>query len=134
MAVTKLKGRQVEQFTETTEGVVSAPISTTGKFLRDDNTWQTVSGGSGNSTTQTVDFGSTFNDKAQVVVTGQGWVTTSSEIVTQIKTPTSVDPDEMRLLEFTTTISDLVNGVGFTLTVYSEPEATGTYDVMCIGV
>ena len=106
------------------------------KFLRDDGVFVTpsVGGGSGNSTTQTVDFGSTFNDKAQIVVTGQSWVTTTSEIVAHVKTPTTIDPDEMRLLEFTTVISDLVNGVGFTLTVYSEPEATGTYDVMCIGV
>lgn len=91
-------------------------------------------GGGGNSTTQTVDFGSTFTDKAQIVVTGQSWVTTTSEIVAHVKTPVAVDPDEMRLLEFTTVISDLVNGVGFTLTVYSEPEATGTYEIMCIGI
>jgi hypothetical protein len=91
-------------------------------------------GGSGNSTTQTVDFGSTFNDKAQIVVIGQSWVTTTSNIVSHIKTPTGVDPDEMRLFEFDVIISDLINGVGFTLTVYSEPEATGNYDVMCIGV
>jgi hypothetical protein len=91
-------------------------------------------GGGGNSTTQTVDFGSIFTDKAQTVVTGQAWVTTTSEIVAHVKTPSGVDTDEIRLLEFTTVISDLVNGVGFTITVYSEPEAIGTYDVMCIGI
>lgn len=91
-------------------------------------------GGGGNSTTQTVDFGSSFTDKAQVVVTGQSWVTTTSEIVAHIKTPSAVDPDEIRLLEFQVIISDLINGVGFTITVYSEPEASGIYDVMCIGV
>jgi hypothetical protein len=106
------------------------------KFLRDDGVFATPAGGGGggNSTTQTVDFGASFTDKAQVVVTGQSWVTSSSEIVAHIKTPSTVDPDEIRLLEFQIVISDLVNGVGFTITVYSEPEATGTYDVMCIGV
>ena len=106
------------------------------KFLRDDGTFVTPAGGggSGNSTTQTVDFGSTFTDKAEIVVTGQAWVTSTSEIVAHVKTPIGIDPDEIRLLEFTTVISDLVNGVGFTITVYSEPEATGTYDVMCIGI
>jgi hypothetical protein len=93
-----------------------------------------VSVGGGNSTTQTVDFGSLFTDKAQVVVTGQSWVTTTSEIIAQIKTPSGVDADEIRLFEFNVIISDLVNGVGFTITVYSEPEATGTYEIMCIGV
>ena len=94
----------------------------------------TGGGGGGNSTTQTVNFGATFNDKAQIVVTGQTWVTATSEIVAHVKTPSTVDPDEMRLLEFTTVISDLIIGVGFTLTVYSEPEALGTYEIMCIGI
>jgi hypothetical protein len=93
-----------------------------------------VGAGTAVSTTQTVDFGSTFTDKAELVVTGQSWVTVNSEIVPQIKVPSGVDADEIRLLELKPEISNLVNGTGFTLTVYSEPEATGTYDVMCIGV
>lgn len=91
-------------------------------------------GGAGNSVTANVDFGATFTDKAQVVVTGQAWVGANSEIVAKMKTPTGVDPDEMRLLGFQIVISDLVPGDGFTVTVYSEPEAKGTYDVMCVGV
>jgi hypothetical protein len=102
--------------------------------IADRQLFTTPSGGGGNSTTQTVDFGSSFTDKAQVVVTGQSWVTTTSEIVAHMKTPSTVDPDEIRLLDFEIVISDLVNGVGFTITVYSEPEATGTYEIMCIGV
>jgi hypothetical protein len=31
-------------------------------------------------------------------------------------------------------VSDLVPGVGFTLTLYSEPEARGSYDVMCVAI
>ncbi len=90
-------------------------------------------GGGGNGITVTVDFGSSFTDKAQTVVTGQSWVTTSSEIVPMVRTPAGVDPDEMYLLNFRPVISDLVAG-GFTLTLYSDAEATGTYTVMCIGV
>lgn len=49
MAQTKLKGRQVEVFTTTTDGVVPAPTTSTGKVLSDNGTWITVSevGGSG---------------------------------------------------------------------------------------
>lgn len=96
--------------------------------------WSTPSGGSGNSVTTTLSFGGTFTDKAQTVVTGQTWVTTNSEITVQVKTPSGVDPDEMRLLDFKAVVSDLVAATGFTVTLYSEPEATGDYDVMCIGV
>lgn len=91
-------------------------------------------GGGGNSVTATVDFTAAFLDKASVVVTGQTWVTATSEIVGQVRTPSGTDVDEMYLLNFRVVISDLVVGVGFTVTVYSEAEATGTYDVMCIGV
>lgn len=91
-------------------------------------------GGGGNSVTATLDFGASFTDKAQTVVTGQSWVTGTSNIVTQVKTPSGTDPDEMRLLNFKSVVSDLVVGDGFTITTYSEPEARGTYDVMCIGV
>jgi len=106
----------------------------TGKYLNESGQYVSVTSGSGNSTTQTVDFGSTFTDKAQVVVTGQSWVTASSEIIAKVKTPISTDPDEMRLFEFDVIISDLIDGVGFTITVYSETEATGSYEIMCIGV
>jgi hypothetical protein len=103
-------------------------------YLRGDMTWAAAGGGGGaNAVTATVDFGASFTDKASVVVTGQTWVTVNSEIVAHVLTPASVDPDEMRLLNFTTVISDLAAGVGFTVTVYSEPEAKGSYSVMCLG-
>lgn len=91
-------------------------------------------GGSGNSVTAACDFGASFTDKAQTVVTGQAWVTSTSEIVAQVLTPSGVDPDELRLLDMKAVISDLVVGTGFTVTLYSEAEAKGAYDVMCIGV
>lgn len=104
-------------------------------YLRADGTWAVPPGaGSGNSVTVALAFGGSFTDKAQTVVTGQTWVASGSEIVAQVKTPASTDPDEMRLLDFKVVISDLVVGTGFTVTAYSEPEARGTYDIMCIGV
>ncbi len=94
----------------------------------------TGGGGGGNSVAVTLDFGSSFTDKAQTVVTGQTWVASGSEIVAMVRTPSGVDPDEMYLLDFRPVISDIVAGTGFTVTLYSEAEATGTYTVMCIGV
>ena len=93
-----------------------------------------VAGGSGNSVTAACDFGASFADKAQTVVTGQAWVTATSEVVASVLTPAGIDPDEMYLLDIKPVISDLVAGVGFTVTLYSQPEATGSYDVMCIGI
>jgi hypothetical protein len=92
------------------------------------------SGGSGNSVTVACDFGASFTDKAQTVVTGQAWVAADSEIVVSLRTPTGVDPDEMYLLDIKPVISDLVVGVGFTATLYSTPQARGSYDLMCVGI
>jgi hypothetical protein len=105
-------------------------------FWRGDGSWATPpgGGGSGNSVSATLDFGSGFTDKAQFVVTGQTWVATDSEIVAHIKTPTGTDPDEMYLLDMRAVISDLVAGTGFTITIYTEAEAKGQYNVMCVGV
>jgi len=99
------------------------------------NTWilDTPSSG-GNSLTVTLAFGATFTDKAQTVVTGQSWVTSTSDIIAQVLTPTGADPDELYLLDLKPVISDLVAGVGFTITLYSMPQARGNYSVMCIGV
>lgn len=81
-----------------------------------------------------VDFGASFTDKAQSVITGQTWVTASSVITPAVMCPAGVDTDEMRLLDMRPVISDKVAGVGFTVTLYSEPEARGAYTVSCVGV
>jgi hypothetical protein len=47
MAATKLKGKQVEQFTSTTEGVVPLSGGGTTNFLRADGSWAAPSGGGG---------------------------------------------------------------------------------------
>ena len=51
MAQTKLKGKQVETFTNTTEGVVPASGGGTTNFLRADGTWATPAGGGGSGLT-----------------------------------------------------------------------------------
>lgn len=111
------------------------------QYAREDGAWTVVTagGGGGNAVLVGVEFGLSFTDKAQTVVTGQSWVLdlsepTPSNIVGTVVCPGGVDPDEMYLLDFKVVISDLITGVGFTVTVYSQPEAIGTYDVMCIGV
>lgn len=86
------------------------------------------------SVTVSCDFGASFTDKAQTVVTGQTWVTVNSEITATVLTPSGTDPDEMYLLGLRPVVSDLVAGTGFTVTLYSETEAKGTYSVMCVGV
>ena len=51
MAQTKLKGKQVETFTNTTEGVVPASGGDATNFLRADGTWATPAGGGGSGLT-----------------------------------------------------------------------------------
>jgi hypothetical protein len=91
-------------------------------------------GGGGEKVTASVNFGASFTDKASIVVTGQTWVTSSSVIVPSVLTPSGVDPDEMYLLDIKPVISDIVVGTGFTVNLYSQPEAKGSYSVMCVGV
>jgi hypothetical protein len=92
------------------------------------------SGGGGEKVIASVDFGASFTDKASIIVTGETWVTSSSVIVPSVLTPSGVDTDEMYLLDIKPVISDIVNGDGFTVTLYSQPEAKGTYSVMCVGI
>ena len=49
MAQTKLKGKQVEQFSSVVEGVVPASGGGTTNFLRADGTWVAPAGGGGGS-------------------------------------------------------------------------------------
>lgn len=82
----------------------------------------------------TCSFGASFTDKAQTVVTGLTWVDKSASCVSAlVLTPDGTDPDEMYLLDFKPVISDLVTGTGFTVTLYSQPEARGDYEVLCLG-
>lgn len=124
----------LDVFTSALKGLVPPSGGGTTNFLRADGTFAAPASGSGNSVDVECIFGPTFTDKAQTVVTGQAWVTADSEIVAQVLTPSGTDPDEIRMLSFDPVISDKVAGDGFTVTLYSEPEAKGSYHVMCIGV
>ncbi len=128
ISTNKLLGRATALSGDVEEITLGTNLSFTGTTLN------AAGGGSGSSVTTTLAFGSSFTDKAQTVVTGQTWVTANSEIVAQVLTPAGTDPDEMRLLDLKPVISDLVAGTGFTVTLYSEPEAKGDYSVMCVGV
>ncbi len=127
IATDRILGRDTVGSGDIEELTLGAGLSISGGALN-------VSVAGANSLTLTLAFGASFTDKAQTVVVGQAWVTANSEIIPQVLTPAGVDPDEMRLLNFKPVISDLVAGVGFTVTLYSEPEAKGNYDVMCVGV
>jgi hypothetical protein len=95
--------------------------------------WAAPGSGSGNAVSVTVDFGSSFTHFAQTVVTGQAWVTGTSKIVTTV-TAAAGAVEEAALMQFSPTVSDLVVGVGFTLSVYTPVEAKGTYSFACVGV
>ena len=84
--------------------------------------------------TITADFGSSYSDKKQVVVTGRTWVTASTVFIPQVLTPSGMDTDEMYLYKFRIEISDKVVGIGYTVTVYTETEYTGTVQVMLIAI
>ncbi len=90
-----------------------------------------AAGGSGNAESVTVDFGATFTHYASVAVTGKAWVTAASKIVAM---PTGGNPMENAILQFSPTITDLVVGDGFTLSVYTPAKAKGTYTFSCLGV
>jgi hypothetical protein len=104
-----------------------------GVTVTDTQTKTVVTIGATTAITVALDFGDEFTDKAQIAVTGLDWITPSTRIVADVMTPDGVDPDEMYLLDFQPVISDRVAGVGFTLTLYSQPEARGVYGVSCIG-
>lgn len=92
-------------------------------------------GGSGANALQVaVDFGASFTDRAYSVVTGLAWVGPSTVLVAQIITPAGTDPDEMTMLKIKAEISDIVAGVGLTLTLHTEHEARGPYTVNIIGI
>lgn len=95
----------------------------------------TPTSGSGNAVSVTVDFGS-GSDIATTVVTGQSWVTSSSVITATLGTPTADHPDpaEGIIEQLQVSVSDRVNGVGFTVTAHAPNWTTGTYTINCIGV
>jgi hypothetical protein len=121
----------ITSFSGTTPGAVPTSLGGTVNFLRADGTWSPPGGGGGgNAVTASVDFGASFTDKATVTV-AEAWVTATTNIVAHVLP--SADVDELYLLDIRPVVSNRTAGT-FDLTLYSEPEARGTYEVMCIGV
>ena len=123
----------ITQFAGSVPGSVPTSLGGTSNFLRADGTWSAPGGGGGgggNAVTASVDFGASFTDKATVTVS-EAWVTATTNIVALILP--SADVDEMYLLDIKPVVSNRASG-SFDLTLYSEPEARGIYEVMCIGV
>lgn len=118
--------------------VVSALISTdVGNaiiFGSDDGLYApAAAAGSANSVLADINFGGTFTDKASDLIPA-AWVTAGTNIAATVLCPAGTDPDELYLLKIQPVISDLVAGVGFTLTLYCEAHARSHYYVMCVGV
>lgn len=93
----------------------------------------TPAGGSGNAVDVTVDFGASFSHYATATVTGQTWVTGTSKIVATVKAAAN-KAMETAIFQFAATVSDLVVGTGFTLSVFTPVRAKGTYTFSCVGV
>lgn len=92
-------------------------------------------GGGGNSVEQSIVLsgGAGFFSQA---VTGQAWVTTSSEIVCAPlgTTADSLTPEAVAIGGLNVSVSDRSAGVGFTINVFSPYGLEGTVRVHCIGV
>ncbi len=102
-------------------------------YGRKDGDWEIVTG-AGNSCEALVQFGASFGHLASAVVTGQTWVTANSRIAVTVAAQAPADAVETALMQFSTSISDIVPGVGFTLNVYTPIEAKGDYFFNCVGV
>lgn len=101
-------------------------------FPVSDKAQSVSSGGSASGTTVSVDFGASFTHTARTVVTGESWVSSSGSFSVCPLT-SSADAYEIVLLGFSWVVSDVVDGDGFTLTVYSEAEAKGAYTFSVVG-
>jgi hypothetical protein len=129
---------RLSTFTSSTAGLVPASGGGTANFLRADGTFAPPPGGGGGSTvekvTVVVDFGTTFTDRADTVVTGLSWVTGAHVLTPVLRPSAGVDADEIRLLEMSALITNVVDGVGFTLVATTTPEARGPYTFLVTGV
>lgn len=76
----------------------------------------------------TVNFGSTFTSYASTTVTGMPWVREDSTIIA-----TAQGDVETSVLCLSWSVSDIVEGVGFTLNVFAPHEAKGEYTFYCVG-
>jgi len=95
-------------------------------------------GGGGNFVEAEVDFGAAGNTTASVVVTGQAWVSATSNIVcapTMFSTADRDDGDEDALIEgLTIAVHTRVASTGFTVMAHPENGVSyGKFKVHCTG-
>lgn len=97
MAQTKLKGKQVEQFSSTVEGVVPASTGGTVNFLRADGTWASPPSG-GSIITSTDEAIARFNGTAGVLQDSTVRITDNGSLVLpENSNPTPANSGEMKL-------------------------------------
>lgn len=84
--------------------------------------------GSAASTEVTVDFGA-FETTAATVVTGQAWVTATSKLVASV-----FGTEDALLDQVSATVTDRVDGVGFTVIAHAPNGSSGTHLVHVVGV
>ena len=98
--------------------------------IRSGTAWVPIKGLTDNlkKGTSTIDFGA-GDTSAAVVITGQAWVTAASVIV-----PAIYGSDEALIEGLQLTVSDLLAGVGFTITAApTNGQAIGQYQINWIG-
>jgi hypothetical protein len=112
---------------------MGVPYTSTSQVLTP-NGWATASGGSGNATNLTVNFG-TGDTLATATATGQAWVGSSISIVATIMDQSGGNSaEDAAAEEITVTVGNIVVGDGFTVYASSPNGSTGTYLVACVGV
>lgn len=107
-------------------------------YVASSNTFgcNTISSGSGNFLEVSVSLGTEGGLAYSSTVTGQAWVTASSQILCE---PFATTSDGQTIETYAAaglraTAASRVNGVGFDLWVYSPHGATGTFRFHCTGV
>lgn len=131
MSQTKLKGRQIEIFTTTTDGVVPAPSISTGKFLSDNGTWVNPSFGGLTSIfgIANFDFG---KETDFVIYTVNNVNLTNSNlktftIIPQETPETSLDDFSLNAISFQ--IENIIDNVSFDIRALAINNASGIYQV-----
>ena len=90
--------------------------------------WAVATSGSGNAYEAVVDFG-TFDTTATTVVTGLAWVTATTKLVASV-----FGTEDALLDQVSATVTDRVDGVGFTVIAHAPNGSSGTHLVHVVGV
>lgn len=130
---TPLTQRSVINFIGSPVDCVDDPVG-----LETDCTFTAASGSGVNVVEAEVDFG-TIESYAEVVITGQAWVLTSSDIscgcAGRASSDGSHDEGDCALMNITATVHTRVAGTGFTIGAVAQNDyASGKVFILCTGV